>query len=630
LLKTRTATAPTGKLPRKKKIKARGGGGEPNYLSSVPPGETGPEYSITGISVTYKLDQTEVKSLQIPERASYQFDGWKIQNLNAKLNDTELKVGEFIFPDEFQFRLTHKLSADDPYEEFPKSALLTQVNGAYITISASFSLDPLTAESVEQLKDLVDQINELALDSEITYVSDYVVGNGGDSSAEALELNNAVKAANEAITGTEVTITVPIDEYETDEDGNYVYYDKTTGTKVEINGGIIPENAELKQLTTDVTYVNIDKTAVDDAISKLQNMLSQPKYQHLEGYAQSSAVIDAKVQDYRSIVIAHKGKYKIEIHGASGGHVWNGNGYPAYGGHGGHVVVEKEFNAGDMLYARVGKEGGGTAKLNSDNTLGLDGTVVYHDGKAGGWPNGGNGGSGSGSGVSSTNRREGGAGGGGATEVYYAGSYGMNVKPAADLARADDIVLVAGGGGGAGKGAGNNNTIKDLIGNKNVTSFSMNGGNAGAGELGDDGVIPATYLGAVGKNKTYEISTGALSAPYEHIVDGTYNFRQNVQGKDDEPVWYGAYVPNGKYSAGRSPSDGGNGAKGADRGSAWEGKGGGGGGYYGGNAISDGTVAGSGGGGSNYVKSGYDAAAGSNSVSNRYGDGSFSIEYVSE
>jgi hypothetical protein len=496
------------------------------------------------------------------------------------------------------------------------------MNGAYITFAPVFVLDKAVAEKIDQLGELVTKITEQSIRS-TEYNDEYVVGSGGqDENGKAL--NTAIKAANAAIAGHEKTISVPIDEYETDENGAYVYYDGLTGDKLEIMDGVIPDGAQMKQLTADVTYIEINLQEIENAILNINAMLNDEKYKNITGFAPSSVEIPAGDKAYKSVTIAHDGTYRIEISGASGGHAWTSDSFPAFGGKGGHIIAEREFKAGNVLKVRVGQEGDGTAKLaDGGQSLIKDNSVNYKTAKAGGWPNGGTGAASYSGGLAPA-----GGGGGGATEVYYAGSYGttdLKVPGGSEngIVRVSDLILVAGGGGGA-------------------ASANSDGDGSGVGHPGIDGgdagslAVPAIKrdpreFGTISVGQYY--FAGELNAPYDYIPAGTLTLRHTKTiktgsgGKSNTPYSYGGYASNSDVIYGTAEGQGATGK----RSSQHEAPGGGGGGYVGGNATNgNGSLVGSGGGGSNYVKKEYsfNVAAGSNSVSSRYGNGAFSIEYV--
>jgi hypothetical protein len=372
----------------------------------------------------------------------------------------------------------------------------------------------------------------------------------------------------------------------------------------------------MKQLTVDVTYIEIDLAKIEDAIAKLNAMLIDPKYKNIDGFTPSSAVIPAGDEAYKSVTIAYDGTYRIEISGASGGHVWTKDKYPAFGGKGGHIIAEKEFTAGDVLKVRVGKEGSGTAILAGDGkSLVQDAKVSYSGAKTGGWPNGGN----SVAAASGSSNTSGGSGGG-ATEVYYAGSYGTtDLKVPGSSSNAltrSDLILVAGGGGGAASA----NADNDASGHPGI-----DGGDAGSL------AIPAVKRNPIDKSTSgvgrYYFA-GNLNAPYDYIPAGSLTLRHTKTTSGNGGVYsYGGYASSGDVVYGTAEGQGATGRRyGLD-----EGPGGGGGGYVGGNAVnatSSNNIVGSGGGGSNYVKNDYTVAAGSNSTMSRYGNGAFSIEYV--
>ncbi|MDR2659948.1 MAG: hypothetical protein LBC27_08195 [Spirochaetaceae bacterium] len=339
-------------------------------------------------------------------------------------------------------------------------------------------------------------------------------------------------------------------------------------------------------------------------------MLDDPVYKNVSlDFALSKIQIPSGVENWRSVTIVKSGTYKIEITGANGGHTWTKSNFAVFGGNGGHVVAQKQFNAGDVIKVRVGREGAGVAKLDAiNNSLVRDNTVNQQAVKPGGWPNGGSGGA-------SYKTSIAGSGGGGATEVYYAGEYGSEKALDESKLAGSDIILVAGGGGGAASST-------RLI-NNDGPAPGIRGGNAGpepepaictgggnAGRIADS---PQAYTLAA-----------PLSAPYSDIgTSGLRTLFLTVSG--NTTYAYGEYAPDSYVIYGGND---GKGANGRNHDGYWEGTGGGGGGYAGGNAIKSASAGatGSGGGGSNYVANDFTTVT--NETSATYGDGAFSIEWV--
>jgi hypothetical protein len=609
----------------------RGGGGtqpDPNSQTSLlnvsipegvtPPSEGGPEYQIIGISATYKLATTPKE----PQKAKSIFSGWKIESFNTSLNDSGLKKNTVINTDDFQFKISYMFKEDYSPEiyKFPSNKPLNPINGAYITFTAVFDDDPETAEKKEKLDELIDIINgslvSVGLDDE------YLVGSGEGDTAEtsqkAHELDTAIKAAYDAMAGTEETITVPIDEYKVGDNGRYMYRLSTDGPDsegTELEEGQTIESiqgAELIQLTAEITYIDVDPEKIEQALKNLQTLYDNPEYQNIEGFAPSMLNINADKKDTRSVTIVNPGIYEIEITGASGGHVWTKDNYPEFGGMGGLVIARKSFNTGDVIKVRIGQEGLGTARLNSaKDGLEKNTSLAYAGEKPGGWPNGGNGGK------AGNNEASSGGSGGGATEVYHAGnrtSDGYSDETPLDR---NNLVLVAGGGGGA----------------ASVSAIFSGGKGHPAVKGGDSGPkpIPAIKRGNVVQSDTKPeyYFPGDLYEPYDYMEAGSLS-ASNTAKWNNNPYSYGEY---GSLDDTISGGSNGQGASPGSRASPWEGLGGGGGGYYGGNVLIceyESYLTGSGGGGSNHVKEtdGYTVYAGSNSVSSSYGGGAFSIRYI--
>ncbi|MDR2658487.1 MAG: hypothetical protein LBC27_00650 [Spirochaetaceae bacterium] len=498
--------------------------------------------------------------------------------------------------------------------KFPSNKLLSSINTAYITFDAEFEDDAETAGKKEKLDGLINDITQNIKNA--NYDDEFLVGSGQatnqDSAEKAATLNAAILAAYEAMAGEEKEITVDLDEYEVDEDsGKYVYL--VNGERVVYDDNAeIPEGAELIPITVQIKYVEVDPNAIEAALATLETLANNEDYQNLEGYAPSAISIPSGEKVYHSVTIVNDGTYEIEITGASGGHIWTRDGYPAFGGNGGHIIARKMFNAGDVIKLRIGQEGVGNANYSAGN-LAKNDRISYGAEKTGGWPNGGNGGASKVNTASSS-----GASGGGATEVYYAGNSSESnsaVKiPDSTLTRSD-LVLVAGGGGGAAEGNG--------INSKGQGHPGVNGGDAGPNP------VPAIKRGTVIQSNHLESYSfpGGLLPPYAYITSGDRSMLHTAN------LWENPYSYRQYASPDETVFTGNNTGQGVSptyRVSPQEGLGGGG-GFYGGNAIKhDSGLAGSGGGGSNYVREGYSIEAGTNGVSPSYGNGAFSIRYISE
>ncbi|MDR1363116.1 MAG: hypothetical protein LBJ35_03590 [Spirochaetaceae bacterium] len=530
---------------------------------------------------------------------------------------------------DISYTLTYELKDGDALE-FPASALLKASSTAYVTVEAVFEVDKDTAAAINKVEDLIinvqNQLNNTDgnTSGEKPYdTDDPLVGKPPEAGSDAVTLDEAVKAAQAALAGEELTIYVELDDFERDaESGEY----------------ITDEYGNLKPLITTITYIVYDKDEIVKAGQKLQEAIDTAKAAEIGAYVSSVITLSSREErdkDWKSVTIVDAGVYKITISGANGGHAWSQSGKMEFGGKGGYVVAQKQFAAGDVLKIRIGTEGKGMAVLNDKgDDLIRDLSVTMTANQPGGWPNGGQGGKPTGrSGYVSTP----GSGGGGATDVYYAGSRaegGAALKaPGAKgelgaLTRAGDLRLVAGGGGGAG-------SIPSIGNTGDAGRSTLPGGNAGSGEndrAAETGAIPARRVGPrTTKEKSYNLGS-ALKTPYANITAKDYN---RVKSTNTD-YWYGEYarnedvgydtVPTGQGIAGRD------GLLTSGDVAAWEGSGGGGGGYYGGNAIRADIAgaSGAGGGGSNYIHSDFTSNNKTNDTSASYGNGSFKIEFISE
>jgi hypothetical protein len=493
--------------------------------------------------------------------------------------------------------------------------LLGPNNSAYIMINADFALDPLTAEAISAVQDLISSIDDLLKMEEGDNAlppydtTDYLVGAGSDIQ-EVKDLDIAVQEAQTVIAGEEIFMDVTTDDFE-----RYTVEEAAENPDHTAGEFKIGDDGERIPLVVRVTYRVYYTDKINAAKEKLIAAIANAKGK-VNKYIPTSVPLSSlndtdKV--WKSVTIVDAGVYKITINGANGGHAWARTGVVEFGGFGGYVEAQKTFAAGDVLKIRIGTEGRGRAKLNNDKTgLELDGLVKDNQVQTGGWPNGGNGGSG----YTSIS----GASGGGATEVYYAGNRGPenSVEDTADnllTNRSSNLLLVAGGGGGAGTTA----RVDHQFG-KGDGKLALPGGNAG------EFPVPAMRCGPEkSMTATYTIST-ALSAPYENFLDttATYNKLRQIAANS---YWYGEYAGNSGVTYGTTDGRGANGANGK-YGVAYEGSGGGGGGYLGGNApVNTGMASGgSGGGGSNYIKN--DFSDTKNETAAVYGNGTFKIEYI--
>ena len=290
-------------------------------------------------------------------------------------------------------------------------------------------------------------------------------------------------------------------------------------------------------------------------------------------YKAPSTESDPNVQ---KIEIGSNGRYKIEMAGASGGHVWTGNNDTATGGRAAKVTATFAFTKGQKLGFRVGGEGIGNADLAIISNPLYSNPIEKRDAlrskwgnsvntwvgsKPGGWNGGGGGGRGHnfGFGVAP------GSSGGGATDVrIYAGD---SLSSTWTYDNNDPRIMVAAGGGGSAQSANQWDAFE--------------GGHAGvAGQLITNGTRKGT-------TSTVEVTsdTGYAYTPWPSDPQAPGN------------SWYT-----------KQPSP--NGDKGANGGGDvyYEGRGGVGGGFKGGEAATTTTFKGvsataTGAGGSSHVKS---------------------------
>ncbi|MDR1363242.1 MAG: hypothetical protein LBJ35_04260 [Spirochaetaceae bacterium] len=627
---------PGGYGPNKKTSDAGGGGGTPqeesvsvaNSLRDDIPSDTEdlPEYTITGLSITYRPD---ISKLVIPSIEGSEFISWKIFQLNSALSNTGPAAGETIIPEELSYTLTHTLSTGEPLT-FPASKLLKTSNSPAITINAVFKLDEHTATAIAQIKETISSIDDrlkAAAEGEAVsslYSDEYLVGaTKKDDSSKALQA--AIEKAQEAAAGKDVVTTIPSGDFvrytEDDDDGH-----KAGDYVLNVEGEKTPDEAV-------VTYHVYEIAEIEKANTELEKAIETAIANKLTTYTHNSVELsstEAGDKRYKSVTIVDGGVYRITISGANGGHVWSQSGNTDFGGKGGSVSALKVFNAGDILKVRIGTEGDGTAIFDSATNALVANASIGGNNPAGGWPNGGLGGK-------RYDNSTPGAGGGGATEVYYAGNHASTpiTFDNANTARNTEAILlfVAGGGGGAGS--------IPRVGKANgeVARTSLPGGDAG------EKPVPARRRGKQESTvKEYVLADG-LKKPYEHITAGTYSkFRELVE--TDTTYWYGEYAPNAVVTYDNDTTPTGNGAKGwngnqTGNNSNFEGGGGGGGGYYGGNAIvnltslvagdNTGYGSGGGGGGSNYISGTMSATGGTvSATAATYGNGTFRIEWSSD
>jgi hypothetical protein len=535
-----------------------------------------------------------LENLISPSKSSG-FQGWKISELNAALRSADGPQIDTVINTEnlgnIAYIITYPLQEGEPIE-FPDSGKLLPPSGQpYIRLDAQFD-ESKVQEGISEIDDLIDSVpGRLNGETPPVYTDTYLVGRPqGNAVTNALDA--AIKAAQEAAAGEMKTITVEVSDFNE-------------------NGELISESITIKYHTYDHEAIERTRLELEQAIENAEREGS------IEGYVLTSVSLSSKDfeedKEWKSITIAHHGTYKITIVGANGGHARSTAGQTSFGGYGGYVEAQKEFQAGDVIKVRIGTEGKGTARLN-DTSTGLEAINKSNWGNPpqGGWPNGGAGGK-------LYSNSSPGSGGGGATEVYFAGNreggeQSLIENPGGLLeVRDNNLLLVAGGGGGAGS------IPRANEGTTNMDRGALPGGKAGSEPE------PAIRRGTLSVDKKYTLTVD-LQDPYTNIPinTGLDKFMENNKGN-----WYGEYAPNDAVSYDENGTgkgqNGGNG-----NGSIYEGSGGGGGGYYGGNAIKSvtGLNSGGGGGGSNYVKSESGFTSTANTTAEGYGNGQFKIEYV--
>jgi hypothetical protein len=601
--------------------------GKPANILKEETGIDGPEYTITHISVIYLLDKTKVENLLIPSKQGSEFVSWKISDVNSVFATAEgPKAGTAIIPAELSYTFTYEIEEGDDTFEIPAASLLKPLNSAYIKINAEFKLDERTAEAIDLVEEMIDSIPSMLSDDPPPYEDDNLVGATLDDNPDWQELNTAVQAAQAAVAGDEVVIEVPLDDFERYMEGDAGLGDGDSDPKVgdyktDGTGALIPLVAKVAYRVYNTEKIVQAQADLKAAIAKAQEVDTISTYVPTNVTLSSR---DAGDQDWKSVTIVNAGTYKITISGASGGHAWSQSELMEFGGKGGYIEAQREFEAGAVLKIRIGTEGKGLAQLNSSNT-GLEKAhdVTLSASQPGGWPNGGNGGK-------PYNGSTPGSGGGGATEVYYAGTRERSsdsggektaapaapLKDAADLTH-PDIILAAGGGGGAGSIA----RPTTYVGNR----AALPGGDAGPEP------VPAIRRGPADiTSEDYNLSAG-LSAPYTHIKAGHYKRYKTDGNNSSNRKYYGEYAPPGTFTYGDAQTGrGANGGTGIN--AVYEGSGGGGGGYIGGNAINNNSIdnSGGGGGGSNHISSEgqWDDDITVNRTADVYGNGTFKIEYV--
>ena len=442
-----------------------------------------------------------------------------------------------------------------------------QPNTYIITIQeelADLSSEENQAKINEKIAEATQKINNLGL----------VVGNPADNDESVDYIKTMVSELNTLKRGTEEEFLI---ETRTEPDAGTSYTTRTEGT--------------------DTIYIITEKRPVYDYMAiltkakQLNAALENSNVVHIIvdkleiAYKAPAAENDPNVQN---VEIGSNGRYKIEMAGGSGGHVWTGKNDTATGGRAAKVTATFSFTQGQKLGFRVGGEGIGTADLailnnpaNFNAALkhaaikkkwGNDAINPYRATKAGGWNGGGTGGqcivTG---GLSDAWSWAPGSGGGGATDVRIYNGTGPDFVGTINFNAATDArIMVAAGGGGAGQASG-------------AGWKPMGGGHAGQNGLStqDGGFRVGTAL------QIQTADTGGTYTPYT---------------SDPCPPGAPTYVKVNSAA-------GDNGRPGNAR---FEGRGGGGGGFKGGEAVTEidtykgastSTTTGSGAGGSSHVKS---------------------------
>ena len=254
-------------------------------------------------------------------------------------------------------------------------------------------------------------------------------------------------------------------------------------------------NYQLNQYSVDGSYDGI-RPAIE--VKKSQISLSK----------NLTTNVSYNINSSRNITLP-KGKYKLEVWGASGGNDNVGSTYKSSGGYGGYSVGYIDFNSSTTLYVSIGGQG-------------ISGTST----SKGGYNGGANGSSG--------------GGGGGATHI--ATSSGQ-LKDLSD--NRSSILIVAGGGGGSyadtdgngynsngGNGGGYIGTSATQIEGSCTSSCTKynypSGGTQENGGIGitswSSGTTSSTqYVGTFGKGSTGSASHGGGGGGFYGGASGNYN-----------------------------------------------------------------------------------------------------------
>jgi hypothetical protein len=474
-----------------------------------------------------------------------------------------------------------------------------KIYAQWVNTSGEAAFDALAA--------IVTQIqNELQSASASAYSDEFVVGSGSNAAASAEsttfmdELNVLLGEAALLLAGTQNSATVT-----TDQGPETIYWTEY-----------------------DYPLIAAKHTAINE---KKQDPLYAAALD-MGGFAPAQMNL-AYTGDVQSVTIAVAGNYEIDAYGASGGHVWSGNGATATGGKGGHVIGTVNLTAGTVLKVRVGGEGYGTAILNQNVTPpSFAAKTVYTDEGAsgrdashkGGYNGGGNGGSSYGG-----SSHAGGSGGGGATDIRllaapysngnnnYQNGVLNNVNGDTNEGLNRRIIVAAGGGGAAQGGAGSGSGPWP----------GLPGGNAG-----ENGIIRGSNTSNINGKYLWHDTAGYYGL--QEANDGYQPPRAGINSEARSPIssGYGGQTSGTQLGTG---ANGRNGTAGYGGTANWEGAGGAGAGYYGGEAIQGASWAAetsSGAGGSNFADNGSIKTVSSPAIAlnNEYGNGKVVIRYVGQ
>ncbi|MDR1363194.1 MAG: hypothetical protein LBJ35_04000, partial [Spirochaetaceae bacterium] len=283
--------------------------------------------------------------MPMPSKPGSQFNNWKIDSVSPLL--TGPAKGEMVIPQELSYTITYTLNEGDSLE-FPSGKLLKASNTAYITVIADFIVDERTAGAIAEtgaaITKILDELQSGTTNPPYPEETDKLVG-APPAGDKAIALDTAIKEAEAAIAGDDISVTVPLDDFERYEssgeghtEGEYI----TDG-----DGNLIP-------LVTVVKYRVYDTDKILAAKQKLDTASAAAKEANISSFAQTAVtLLSGEDKVYRSVTIVNTGTYKITINGANGGHARATTGRMAFGGKGGYVVAQKSFKKGDVLKIRL-------------------------------------------------------------------------------------------------------------------------------------------------------------------------------------------------------------------------------------------------------------------------------------